>query len=92
MKKQGFTLVELLVVITIIGMLVSMLLPAVQSAREAGRRNTCLNNQKNLTLATQNYESARGAFPGYVNRVVNPHLGQSVAASWVMVPSSVPGP
>lgn len=64
--RQGFTLVELLVVITIISMLMALLMPAVQSAREAGRRATCMNNQKNLSLATLNYESARRAFPGSV--------------------------
>jgi prepilin-type N-terminal cleavage/methylation domain-containing protein/prepilin-type processing-associated H-X9-DG protein len=64
--RKGFTLVELLVVITIISMLMALLMPAVQSAREAGRRATCMNNQKNLCLATLNYESARRAFPGYV--------------------------
>ena len=50
-KTRGFTLVELLVVITIIGMLVSLLLPAIQSAREAGRKNTCMNNMRNCGLA-----------------------------------------
>jgi len=64
--RQGFTLVELLVVITIISMLMALLMPAVQAAREAGRRATCLNNQKNLALANLNYESSRRAFPGYV--------------------------
>jgi prepilin-type N-terminal cleavage/methylation domain-containing protein len=64
--RKGFTLVELLVVITIISMLMALLMPAVQSAREAGRRATCMNAQKNLSLATLNYESARRAFPGYV--------------------------
>lgn len=68
---KGFTLVELLVVITIIGMLMSLLLPAVQAAREAGRRAQCLNNQKQLALSLMNYESARGSFPGYVNRLAN---------------------
>jgi prepilin-type N-terminal cleavage/methylation domain-containing protein/prepilin-type processing-associated H-X9-DG protein len=69
MKRQGrrgFTLVELLVVITIISMLMALLMPAVQSARESGRRATCMNNQKNVSLAALNYESARRAFPGSI--------------------------
>ena len=62
-KRQGFTLVELLVVIAIIGILVALLLPAVQQAREAARRNGCINNQKQLALAALNYESAQKRFP-----------------------------
>lgn len=61
--RNAFTLVELLVVMAIISLLVSLLLPAVQSAREAGRRTACLNNIKNLQLAIINYESARQSFP-----------------------------
>ena len=55
----GFTLVELLVVITIIGVLIGLLLPAVQAAREAGRRAQCMNNEKNLSLAMINFERER---------------------------------
>ena len=62
-KRLGFTLAELLVVIAIIAMLVALLLPAVQSAREAARKIQCTNNVKQIVLATLNYEAARGELP-----------------------------
>jgi prepilin-type N-terminal cleavage/methylation domain-containing protein len=62
-RCTAFTLVELLVVIAVIGILVALLLPAIQAAREAARRAQCLNNVKQVCLAVQSYESARKSYP-----------------------------
>ena len=86
--RLGFTLVEMLVVIVIISILVGLLVPAVNSAREKARRTQCLNNQREVSLGILQYENTIGRFPGWINRLgTNPVTATDtrIALTWPTV-------
>jgi len=80
-NKRGFTLIELLVVVAIIGVLMAILLPAVQMVRESARRTACMNNMYQLGMGAIHYESSKGKLPGY-SGLMRQNSGNNLRVDW----------
>ena len=83
-NRVGLKLVEVVVLIVVLGFLLALMVPSINDGYPPARRAVCFNNQHQLTLAIQQYESAKRELPGYVNRLAPDGGGQPVACSWIV--------